>query len=260
MKREIFIGDVHGCFDQLSELWKKLEIQEGDKVYFVGDIIDRGPASSSCLTFLRDLSKTPNWGGCVLGNHELKAIRRYYKRAEVKDWHGSEVYNLTPEELIFIETFPFMIQTAYTSSMVVHAGIPPKSLNLTVEKDSFKPYSELIRDKKRLKYISQLAFCRNVNKEGNLIKYDPNNPTEGEYWALQKDPKWIYPVISGHNPFLKPGYINGNFTIDTGCCFGNKLTAMVLHELWEFPEEPKYIQVDGINCGVKANLQDIGSL
>jgi serine/threonine protein phosphatase 1 len=63
--RRIIIGDVHGHFQGLQQLMSLLELKEGDQVYFLGDLIDRGPCSAQVVKFVRE-KQYP----CILGNHE----------------------------------------------------------------------------------------------------------------------------------------------------------------------------------------------
>ena len=65
MNRRIFIGDVHGHYDGLMRLLEAIAPGQQDSLYFVGDLIDRGPRSRQVIDFVRD-------GGyrCVMGNHE----------------------------------------------------------------------------------------------------------------------------------------------------------------------------------------------
>lgn len=65
MPRRIFIGDVHGHYQGLKHLWEMLSPAGTDEVYFVGDLIDRGPQSAEVVEFVRQRGT-----GCVLGNHE----------------------------------------------------------------------------------------------------------------------------------------------------------------------------------------------
>lgn len=65
MPRKIFIGDVHGHYQGLVQLWNLLSLGESDEVYFVGDLIDRGPRSAEVIEFVRQRGS-----GCVMGNHE----------------------------------------------------------------------------------------------------------------------------------------------------------------------------------------------
>ena len=66
-KQVYIIGDVHGCYDTLMALIKKLP--DNAELIFVGDLIDRGPKSRQVIEFVRE-------GGysCVQGNHEQMMI------------------------------------------------------------------------------------------------------------------------------------------------------------------------------------------
>jgi serine/threonine protein phosphatase 1 len=70
--RRIIIGDVHGHYDGLMLLLDTIEPGDDDQVYFLGDLIDRGPKSAQVVDFVRD-----NNYGCVLGNHEQMAIESF---------------------------------------------------------------------------------------------------------------------------------------------------------------------------------------
>ena len=63
--RRIFIGDVHGHYDGLMRLLAMIDPDASDQVYFVGDLIDRGPKSAQVVEFVRQGPYQ-----CVLGNHE----------------------------------------------------------------------------------------------------------------------------------------------------------------------------------------------
>lgn len=63
--RRIFIGDVHGHYDGLMKLLDLISPGSDDQIYFVGDLIDRGPKSAQVVQFVRE-----NEFNCVLGNHE----------------------------------------------------------------------------------------------------------------------------------------------------------------------------------------------
>lgn len=63
--RRIIIGDVHGHYDGLMTLLEAIAPGSEDRVYFLGDLIDRGPQSSQVVEFLLNSSYT-----CLLGNHE----------------------------------------------------------------------------------------------------------------------------------------------------------------------------------------------
>lgn len=70
--RRIFIGDVHGHYDGLMRLLEAIVPGSEDQIYFVGDLIDRGPKSAQVVQFVRE-----NQFNCVLGNHEQLLIEAF---------------------------------------------------------------------------------------------------------------------------------------------------------------------------------------
>ena len=67
--RRLVIGDVHGYYQGLQELIALLKLSSSDQVYFLGDLVDRGPESSKVVDFVKENSYT-----CLLGNHEQMMI------------------------------------------------------------------------------------------------------------------------------------------------------------------------------------------
>ncbi|TAF01949.1 MAG: serine/threonine protein phosphatase [Nostocales cyanobacterium] len=63
--RRIVIGDVHGYYQGLMKLLEEIAPTSADKVYFLGDLIDRGPESAQVVDFVKK-----NDYPCLLGNHE----------------------------------------------------------------------------------------------------------------------------------------------------------------------------------------------
>ena len=70
MENIYIIGDVHGCYKSLLALIEQLPHKFDNKICFVGDLIDRGPASADVVEFVRA-------GGydAVMGNHERSFVR-----------------------------------------------------------------------------------------------------------------------------------------------------------------------------------------
>ena len=74
-RRIIIIGDIHGCFDELLLLLKKLNHNPNrDRLYLVGDLVTKGPKSQKVVEYIRKLPNT----FCVMGNHDYQLLKCSY--------------------------------------------------------------------------------------------------------------------------------------------------------------------------------------
>ena len=132
MSRRIFIGDIHGHYDGLMNLLESIALTDADQVYFVGDLIDRGPKSAQVVEFVRK-HRFP----CVLGNHEQLLIEAFpngethmpafqgwlYSGGQATLSSYESVDNLF-DHLNWIKTLPYYIDLG--DVWLVHAGVNPK--------------------------------------------------------------------------------------------------------------------------------------
>lgn len=72
-QRRIIIGDVHGHYNGLMTLLEAIAPGTKDQVYFLGDLIDRGPQSAQVVNFVKQSSYE-----CLLGNHEQMLLDALY--------------------------------------------------------------------------------------------------------------------------------------------------------------------------------------
>ncbi|GAB4229338.1 MAG: metallophosphoesterase family protein [Elainellaceae cyanobacterium] len=130
--RRIFVGDVHGHYDGLMQLLNTIAINSDDQLYFVGDLIDRGPKSAHVVQFVRE-----NAYPCVLGNHEqllLEAfpsnkVSQYALQAWLQSGGQTTVASFDKPELLLESLNWFRSLPTYLDLedvWLVHAGVHPR--------------------------------------------------------------------------------------------------------------------------------------
>lgn len=130
-KRCIVIGDVHGHYDGLMTLLDEISLSSEDRLYFVGDLIDRGPKSAQVVKFVRE-----NSFPCLLGNHELMLLDSFgdgeINASALQAWlqaggnatlksYGEE--GIPPEDIEWLATLPTYLDLGRI--WLVHAGVHP---------------------------------------------------------------------------------------------------------------------------------------
>lgn len=118
------IGDVQGCFDELMLLLQRMDFQPGkDHLYFLGDLVNRGPAS---LRVLRWVMAEQQHVSVVLGNHDLHLLACSVGAARCKrDDTLDEILSApdAPDLLNWLRQQPLLL--ALPQGLLVHAGILP---------------------------------------------------------------------------------------------------------------------------------------
>ncbi len=74
--RDFVVGDLHGCLDLLEEQLERQQFDtQHDRLFSVGDLIDRGPDLLGCLRLLRQ-----SWFHAVVGHHESMLLNYFSLR------------------------------------------------------------------------------------------------------------------------------------------------------------------------------------
>jgi diadenosine tetraphosphatase ApaH/serine/threonine PP2A family protein phosphatase len=225
----VAIGDVHGCLEELDELLKLISFNPNNmRVVLLGDLMDRGPNPVGCVKRARELNLE-----CIRGNHEDKHLR-WNKHEVAKLQTGksnpmksmSEVDDLankalSEEDIDWMKNLPYQLQLT-KELYAVHAGVEP-----SVGWNHQNP--------------AQLMRVRYVNDKGKAVSLNPDKsqPDNTQYWTEQY--RGARSIVYGHyvHSLSKPRIdivpdklFDGNpvvcYGIDTGCCFGGSLTAMLI--------------------------------
>ncbi len=122
------IGDIQGCFEPLQALLEKVDFDPAhDRLWFTGDLVNRGPHSLETLRFVRDLGDA---AVTVLGNHDLHLLavwrdrQRHFKN---NDTLGPIFEAHDGDELLeWLRHQPLMHHDAELGYSLLHAGLPPQ--------------------------------------------------------------------------------------------------------------------------------------
>jgi serine/threonine protein phosphatase 1 len=130
--RRIFIGDVHGHYDGLMKLLEVIVPASDDQIYFVGDLIDRGPKSAQVVQFVKE-----HGFACVLGNHEQllldafpdSKVSHLALQAWLQSGGQSTVASYSKPEILlenldWMRTLPTHLDLG--DIWLAHAGVHPK--------------------------------------------------------------------------------------------------------------------------------------
>ncbi|HEX20025.1 MAG TPA: symmetrical bis(5'-nucleosyl)-tetraphosphatase [Acidiferrobacteraceae bacterium] len=255
------IGDVQGCYQALDQLLDKIAFSPGyDRLWFTGDLVNRGPRSLEVLRFVKSLGDTAI---TVLGNHDLHLLAIAAGHAPVKKFDTIDDVLAAPDSdelLHWLQQRPLMHHEAALGYTLVHAGIYPqwsvsKALVLAAEVESalrgdaaseffshmYSNEPALWRD--TLDHHARLCFITNVFTrmryclaDGSLDMYEKGAPDKARggllpWFKMSRSNPWPGTIVFGHWSTLDIYHGDGVISLDSGCHWGGKLTALVLDDL-----------------------------
>ncbi len=219
------IGDVHGCAGELIELMGQLgyrvklegegeerkaivETPPGRRAFFVGDLVDRGPNSPDVLRIVMDMVEAGQ-ALTVPGNHDVKLLR-WLDGRNVKMTHGID------RTIAQLETEPPSFKPRvkrFLDGLISHAWVEGGKLAVAhagIKQDMIGRASGTVRE-----------FCLYGETSGETDEF--GLPVRYN-WAAEY--RGATTIVYGHTPVPEAEWLNNTLCIDTGCCFGGKLTAL----------------------------------
>jgi hypothetical protein len=201
--RTLIIGDVHGCRAELEELLMRLGPGADDSIYFVGDLVARGPDSLGVLDLVATLGAKS-----VVGNHEHKLLearaerRRGERGPRLSPHHEQLLGSFHEHHWLQMAALPMWLDLPTHAARIVHAGVVP---GVPIEKQD--PWA--LTRMRTIKSDGQASDKRGATLWGKLLLEPPH-------------------VIFGHNAVDGLQLWKHATGLDTGCVYGGKLSALVL--------------------------------
>lgn len=264
------IGDVQGCYPELQRLLDKLRFDPAaDKLWFCGDLVNRGGESLATLRLIHGLREH-----CVvtLGNHDLSLLAIALRKPEAQAKVNPEL-----REVLFADDAPVLFEWLRSQKLLhhdeqlgwtmIHAGLAPtwtlrqaQKAALEVERELSSPRHPRIlrnlfgnrpaawssrlqgldRHRATINLLTRMRYCDINGRIDFEAKDTPGTQRPGLYpwFEVPGMRRRETRIVCGHWSALGRFAGLGVYAIDTGCVWGGRLTALRLDG-----EEPQYITV-----------------
>ncbi len=207
------IGDIHGCADELRRLIEALPLRSGDTVLFLGDYIDRGPASADVVSYLISLQEKSSGTEWIFlrGNHEDMLL----SYLGLDGQHGN-MFLINGGKATLAS---YGIEPDQASPERVAQAIPPAHVNFY----------------RRLKKYHALGSFLCVHAGIHPQKSLEEQSEEELLWIrnafIYSSHRLPYTVLFGHTPQSTVLYdLPYKIGLDTGLVYGNMLTCLDVDE------------------------------
>lgn len=256
------IGDVQGCYEPLQRLLEHIHFNERtDRLWFVGDLVNRGPDSLAVLRFINSL---PVPARITLGNHDLHLLARIFtksSRSNADDTLADILMAPDCEELgHWLRKQSILYHDLKFNVVMCHAGIAPSwdlatakhcalELETMLSGDDYLHYLEnmygnepsywsstltgIARLRVITNFFTRMRFC---DSQGHLMLTYKGTieaaPADLIPWFDVPNRKPIdTDIVFGHWAAIQGVCKYSNiFPIDTGCLWGGRLSALRLQD------------------------------
>jgi len=223
--RDFAVGDIHGCFYRLQAALDAVRFNpDVDRLFSVGDLVDRGPESEQVDSWL-----AKPWFHAVRGNHEQMAVDAYRADPEghMKGMHlingGSWLYARSSVERAcyceLLADLPLAIEVWTPAGLIgiVHADCPY---------DHWKEFA--------------WAVEQGVPVEAGHVAAMAQWSRKRIYEGGSQVVSGVRAVVVGHTSVRQPAVLGNVYHIDTGGWMDGHFTLLNLHTLQTYPPiDPK---------------------
>jgi len=251
------VGDIQGCYGPFRKLLDKISFDPAkDRLWCVGDLVNRGPQSLEVLRYIKSLGNTCI---CVLGNHDLHLLGQAAGKVPYASKSLKEVLK-APDRIELIDWLrhrPLMHDDKKMGWCMVHAGLHP-AWSLKKTKRRAAEVEEVLQSRDWRKFCRFIHWCRLPERdpEGKLMRriFTASVLTRGRYctaggkfnwsvrdgrpekkterpWYSHDELAWRGKrrIVYGH--WAAAGLVTDQphvLGLDTGCVWGGRLTAVRL--------------------------------
>lgn len=203
--RWLAVGDIHGCLAQLIELMALVKPTSADRVVFLGDYVDRGPASAGVIEYLIEFAVAFPETVFLRGNHEQMFLDYLDGqnpamflinggRQTLDSYRDRRMWPIPSSHRRFLDSLGHYFESDH--HIFVHAGLRPG-----------------------------IPLAEQADFDMLWIRHE----------FLESDFDWGKPVVFGHTPRKEPLLGDHRIGVDTGCVYGHQLTCceVMTLQVWQ---------------------------
>lgn len=248
------VGDLQGCATEFDNLLEKLSFEPGrDRLWLVGDLVNRGPDSLQVLRQVRSMGGAVS---VVLGNHDLHLLAMAHGRSKRNDASLRSILDAPDSAKLidWLQGMPLLHHDPDLEITMIHAGLPPQwdiaearrhaaelekvlrgenSGKLFRRMYGNQPdlWQEELDGYDRLRFITnaftRLRICDSEGRMRLRFKGTPETIPKGckAWFRVPWRRSCGARIVCGHWSALGYNDENGVLALDTGCVWGGSLTG-----------------------------------
>jgi bis(5'-nucleosyl)-tetraphosphatase (symmetrical) len=253
------IGDIQGCFSALERLIQQLQFDPiNDRLWFVGDLVNRGPDSASVLRYIKNLGESVV---TVLGNHDLHLLAVAAGCVPMREKDTVQDVLTAPDRddlLEWVRHQPVLYREG--DFLMIHAGLLPEwsagdaancahEVHTMLQSADYRTFLAALYDDKRArrwssgmtgmdrsvviaKILTRLRICTVDGRMDLSFKRPPEQVPSGylPWFQVPSRRNTDATIIFGHWAALGLHLQDNVIGLDSGCVWGRQLTAVRLDD------------------------------